>query len=72
MPFRGVSYHHAEMIQPLGHACLILYFGSRLRTDVALSSSMLERWYIVLGGVAIGRGFEPKSDLELSFAKILI
>jgi hypothetical protein len=33
----------------------------------------LERWYLVLGGVAVvGRGFEPQSDLELSFAKILI
>jgi hypothetical protein len=32
----------------------------------------LERWYLVLGGVAVGRGFEPESDLELSFAKILI
>jgi hypothetical protein len=29
----------------------------------------LERWYL---GVAVGRGFEPQSDLELSFAKILI
>jgi hypothetical protein len=32
----------------------------------------LERWYLVLGGVAVGRGFEAQSDLELSFAKILI
>jgi hypothetical protein len=32
----------------------------------------LERWYLVLGGVAVGRGFEPQSDLELSFAEILI
>jgi hypothetical protein len=32
----------------------------------------LERWYLVLGGVAVGRGFEPQPDLELSFAKILI
>jgi hypothetical protein len=32
----------------------------------------LERWYLVLGGVAVGRGFEPQSDLDLSFAKILI
>jgi hypothetical protein len=32
----------------------------------------LERWYLVLGGVAVGRGFEPQSDLELSFAKILL
>jgi hypothetical protein len=32
----------------------------------------LERWYLMLGGVAVGRGFEPQSDLELSFAKILI
>jgi hypothetical protein len=32
----------------------------------------LEHWYLVLGGVAVGRGFEPQSDLELSFAKILI
>jgi hypothetical protein len=30
-------------------------------------------WYLVLGGVAVGREFEPQSDLlELSFAKILI
>jgi hypothetical protein len=26
----------------------------------------------VLGGVAVGRGFEPQSDLELFFAEILI
>jgi hypothetical protein len=26
----------------------------------------LERWYLVLGGFAVGRGFEPQSDLELS------
>jgi hypothetical protein len=32
----------------------------------------LERWYLVLGRVAVGRGFEPQSDLELSFAEILI
>jgi hypothetical protein len=32
----------------------------------------LERWYLMLGGVAVGRGFEPQSDLELSFAEILI
>jgi hypothetical protein len=32
----------------------------------------LERWYLVLGGDAIGHGFEPQSDLELSFAEILI
>jgi hypothetical protein len=32
----------------------------------------LERWYLVLGGVAVGCGFEPQSDLELSFAKILL
>jgi hypothetical protein len=31
----------------------------------------LERWYLVLGGVAVGRGFEPQSDLELSFVEIL-
>jgi hypothetical protein len=31
----------------------------------------LERWYLVLGGVAVGRRFEPQSDLELSFAEIL-
>jgi hypothetical protein len=32
----------------------------------------LERWYLVLGGVAVGRGFKPQSDLELFFAEILI
>jgi hypothetical protein len=32
----------------------------------------LERWYLVLGGVAVGRGFEHQSDLELSFAEILL
>jgi hypothetical protein len=32
----------------------------------------LERWYLLLGGVAVGRGFEPQSNLELSFAQILI
>jgi hypothetical protein len=29
-------------------------------------------WYLVLGGIAVGRGFEPQSDLELSFTQILI
>jgi hypothetical protein len=28
-------------------------------------------WYLVLGGVAVGRRFEPQCDLELSFAEIL-
>jgi hypothetical protein len=32
----------------------------------------LERWYLVLGGVAVGRGFEPQSALEHFFAGILI
>jgi hypothetical protein len=32
----------------------------------------LERWYLVLGGVAVDRGFEPQFDLELSFAEILL
>jgi hypothetical protein len=32
----------------------------------------LERWYLVLGGIAVGREFESQSDLELSFAEILI
>jgi hypothetical protein len=32
----------------------------------------LERWYLVLGGIAVGRGFEPQFDLELFFAEILI
>jgi hypothetical protein len=32
----------------------------------------LEPWNLVLGGVAVGRGFEPQSNLELSFAEILI
>jgi hypothetical protein len=32
----------------------------------------LERWYLVLGGIDVGRRFEPQSDQELSFAKILI
>jgi hypothetical protein len=31
----------------------------------------IERWYLVLGGVAVGCGFEPQSDLELFFAEIL-
>jgi hypothetical protein len=32
----------------------------------------LKCWYLVLGGVTVGRGFEPQSDLELFFAEILI
>jgi hypothetical protein len=32
----------------------------------------VEHWYLVLGSVAVGLGFEPQSDLELSFAEILI
>jgi hypothetical protein len=39
---------------------------------MAIWLSGLERWYLVLGGVAVGRGFEPQSDLELFFAEILI
>jgi hypothetical protein len=27
--------------------------------------------YLVIGGVAVGRGFVPQSDLELFFAEIL-
>jgi hypothetical protein len=48
--------------------------GYRLEFYAVLDVSVrgLERWYLVLGGVAVGRGFEPQSDLELSFAKILI
>jgi hypothetical protein len=29
----------------------------------------LKRWCLVLGGVAVGRGFEPQSDLELFSTK---
>jgi hypothetical protein len=37
---------------------------------MAISHSGLSRWYLVLGGVAVGHGlFEPKSDLELFSAK---
>jgi hypothetical protein len=32
----------------------------------------LEHWYLVLDGDAVGRGFEPQSNLELFFAEILI
>jgi hypothetical protein len=32
----------------------------------------LERWYLVLGGVAVGRGFEAQYDLELFFTEIHI
>jgi hypothetical protein len=32
----------------------------------------LKCWYFVLGSVALDRGFEPKSDLELFFAEIFI
>jgi hypothetical protein len=32
----------------------------------------IERWYLVLGGVVVGRGIEPQCDLELSFAELLI
>jgi hypothetical protein len=31
----------------------------------------LKRWYLVLGGVAVDRGFDPQSDLELFSVKIL-
>jgi hypothetical protein len=31
----------------------------------------LARWYLVIGGVAVGCGFEPQSDLKLFFAEIL-
>jgi hypothetical protein len=41
-----------------------------LRMAIWLRGS--EHWYLVLGGVAVGRGFEPQSDLELFFAEILI
>jgi hypothetical protein len=32
----------------------------------------LKHWYLVLGGVAVGHGFEPHSNLELFFAEISI
>jgi hypothetical protein len=31
----------------------------------------LKRWYLVLGSVAVCRGFKPQSDLELFSAKII-
>jgi hypothetical protein len=31
----------------------------------------LKRLYLVLGGVAVGRGFGPQSDMELFSAKII-
>jgi hypothetical protein len=40
--------------------------------ELILSNRGLERWYLVLGGVAVGRGFEPLSDLYLFLAEILI
>jgi hypothetical protein len=46
---------------PENHSFLIMAFWLR----------GLERSYLVLGGVAVGRGFEPQSDMELSFAEIL-
>jgi hypothetical protein len=48
----------------------ILIFLFFLR--MAISFRGLRRWYLVLGGVAEGRGFEPQSDLEFFFAEILI
>jgi hypothetical protein len=36
---------------------------------MAIWLSGLKRWYLVLGGVAVGRGFDPKSDLEFLSAK---
>jgi hypothetical protein len=38
---------------------------------MAIRLSGLKRWYLVLGGVAVGRGFKPQSDLELFSAKII-
>jgi hypothetical protein len=32
----------------------------------------LERWYLVLGGVAVCRGFEHQSNLEPFFAEIIV
>jgi hypothetical protein len=29
----------------------------------------VSRWYLVLGGVAVGRGFDPQSDLEHFFSE---
>jgi hypothetical protein len=49
---------------------LFLFSGQLARMAIWLRGS--ERWYLVLGGVAVGRGFEPQSDLELFFAEILI
>jgi hypothetical protein len=48
-----------QVLVPLSREPLFLRMAIWLRG--------LERWYLVLGGVAIGRGFEPQSDLELSF-----
>jgi hypothetical protein len=52
------------MVMPLSREPFVLRMAIWLRG--------LERWYLVLGGVAVVRGFEPQSDLELSFADILI
>jgi hypothetical protein len=45
-------------------SCIVLRMAIWLRG--------LKRWYLVVGGVAVGRGFEPQSDLELFFTKITL
>jgi hypothetical protein len=43
-----------------------------LNLRIAIWLRGLKNWYLVLGGVAVGHGFEPQSDLELFSAKIII
>jgi hypothetical protein len=42
--------------------CQYTYFP---KVSMAIWLRGLECWYLVLGGVAVGRWFEPQSDLEL-------
>jgi hypothetical protein len=66
-----ISPDHQLTIVKVGTLLYISVFFSTAYPPVAHARG-LERWYLVLGGVAVVRGFGPQSDLELSFAEILI
>jgi hypothetical protein len=56
-----------------------MYYGSQEFHDIYMNATVqrmtiwlrvLKCWYLVLGGVVVGHGFEPQSDLELFSANI--
>jgi hypothetical protein len=50
-------------------ACFFAAAAAAVLFRMVILLSGLKCWYVVLGGVAIGHGFEPLSDLEPFSAK---